>query len=82
MERSNNIKDIRLVLITVDKNSKLRIDANRYIFFHIVDCTFVANPRKYKDLVKITEKNMEIKGFFKANFKIKIVMGLNIFYIL
>ena len=82
MKRSNNIKDLCLVFITVDKNSKLRIDANHYIFSHVVDCTFVANPRKYKDLVKITEKNMEIKGFSKANFKIKIVMGLNIFYIL
>jgi len=66
LERSNNIKDIRLVLITVDKNSKLRIDANRYIFFHIVDCIFVANPRKYKDLVKITGEKYGDKRIFQS----------------
>jgi len=52
LERTKNTRDIKLIFITTDKDRELRIDTNRYILLHVIDCTFVTDPEKYRELIE------------------------------
>ncbi len=52
LEKTKNTQDIKLVFVTTDKDNELRIDTNRYILLHVIDCTFVTDPKKYKELIE------------------------------
>ncbi|MFN3805163.1 MAG: BsaWI family type II restriction enzyme [Pyrobaculum sp.] len=43
--------DVKFILITTNKDKELEIDTNRYIIQHVLDCTFITDPEKYKDLI-------------------------------
>lgn len=52
LERNPHTKDIKLLFVTTDKDNELRIDTNRYIILHVMDCTFVTDPNKYRQLIQ------------------------------
>ena len=56
LEKTKNTQDIKLVFITTDKDNELRIDTNRYILLHVIDCTFVTDSKKYKELIEAYSK--------------------------
>jgi len=56
LERMENRKDTKLIFITTDKDRELRIDTNRYILLHVIDCTFITDPEKYKELIETYRK--------------------------
>lgn len=56
LEKTKNTEDIKLIFITTDKDNELRIDTNRYILLHVIDCTFVTDPKKYKELIEAYRK--------------------------
>ena len=64
LERSN-MKDIYLVFITTDKDNELRIDTNRYILLHVIDGTFVTDPKKYDELISSYKKKYGRRGDFQ-----------------
>ena len=51
LERIKTTKDIKLIFVTTDKDDELRIDTNRYILLHVIDCTFVTDPHKFQQLM-------------------------------
>lgn len=56
LEKNRSTRDIKVIFITTDKDNELRIDTNRYILLHVIDCTFVTNPEKYKALIQTYER--------------------------
>jgi len=56
LEKNRSTRDIKVIFITTDKDNELRIDTNRYILLHVIDCTFVTNPEKYKALMQSYER--------------------------
>lgn len=52
LERRDNTKNIKLIFVTTDKDNELKIDSNRYILLHVVDCTFVTDLDNYKRLIE------------------------------
>jgi len=80
LERSGNTKDIRFIFITTDKDNELKIDTNRYILLHIIDCTFVTDPQKYKNLVESYRKKYgKRKDFSNLTSKIKYITEIKDF---
>jgi len=59
-------RNIKLLFITTDKDNELRIDTNRYILLHVIDCTFVTDPEKYKSLVKSYEEKYGDRADFES----------------
>jgi len=55
------------VFITTDKDDEPRIDTNRYILLHIVDCAFATALQNMPNYLEFTKRNMEIDGFLKIN---------------
>ncbi|RLE64597.1 MAG: hypothetical protein DRJ47_07440 [Thermoprotei archaeon] len=55
--------------ITTDKDNELRMDINHYILIHVIDCTFVTDPQKYDELIKVTRKDMGLEMIFATNLK-------------
>lgn len=51
LERNANTRAIKLVFVTTDKDDELKLETNRYILLHVVDCTFITDPRKYRTLI-------------------------------
>ena len=51
LEKRSNTKNIKLIFVTTDKDDELRVDTNRYILLHVIDCTFVTNPHKFQQLM-------------------------------
>ncbi len=56
LERNPDIKDVKLIFVTTDKDNELRTETNRYILLHVIDCTFVSDPVKYKKLIEFYRK--------------------------
>jgi type II restriction enzyme len=80
LERSNSTKDIRLAFVTTDKDDELRIDTNRYILLHVVDCTFLTDHQKYEDLIKNYEEKYGSKEDFSDLIsKIKTIEEIGVF---
>lgn len=80
LEKSESTKDIRLVFITTDKDNELRIDTNRYILLHVVDCTFVTDPQKYNELVESYKNRYgDREDFSKLLSKIKKITEISDF---
>lgn len=80
LEKSDSTKDIKLVLITTDKDDELRIDTNRYILLHVIDCTFVTDPQKYEELIKsYKERYGDKKDFTKIISKVKNITDIKDF---
>lgn len=68
------------MFITTDKDNELKIDTNRYILLHVVDCTFVTDPQKYDELIRsYREKYENKKDFQKLISKIKIITEIGNF---
>ena len=56
LEKTKNMQNLKLVFVTTDKDNELKIDTNRYILLHVIDCTFVTDPEKYKELIEVYSK--------------------------
>ena len=56
LEKNENTRDIKLAFVTTDKDNELKIDTNRYILLHVIDCTFITDPQKYKNLIESYKK--------------------------
>lgn len=52
LERHESTKDLLLVFITTDKDGELRKDTNRYILLHVIDCTFITDFEKHRQLIR------------------------------
>jgi len=52
LERHESTRDLLLVFITTDKDDELRKDTNRYILLHVVDCTFITDFEKHRQLIR------------------------------
>lgn len=65
LERRESTKNVKLLFVTTDKDNELKIDTNRYIILHVIDCTFVTNPEKYKQLIKAYEEKYGERKDFK-----------------
>jgi len=80
LEKSYNTKHIKLVFVTTDKDDELRIDANRYILLHVIDCTFVTHPQKYKQLIEVyKEKYGNKQDFTRLISKVKSITDIKDF---
>lgn len=64
LEKSGSTRNIRLIFVTTDKDDELRIDSNRYIILHVVDCTFITDPQKYDRLIKFYKSKYGNRGDF------------------
>ena len=74
LEKTKNTEDIKLIFITTDKDNELRIDTNRYILLHVIDCTFVTDPKKYKELIEVyREKYGNRKDFSQLLSRVKFI---------
>jgi len=47
------LDSIKVVLVTTDKDNELKGEKNRYILLHVIDCTFITEPRKYQELIEV-----------------------------
>lgn len=56
LEKTQDMRAIKLVFITTDKDNELRTETNRYILLHVVDCTFITDPNKYNELINAYER--------------------------
>lgn len=61
--------DIKLVFITTDKDNELKIDTNRYVLLHVMDCTFVTDPEKYEELIDSYRKKYGSRKDFQELLK-------------
>lgn len=74
LERTKSTRDIKIVFITIDKDNELRQDMNRYILLHVLDCTFITDPRRYEELVNyFTQKYGARPDFNKLKSKIRFI---------
>ena len=74
LERNKSTRNIKVVFITTDKDNELKIDTNRYILLHVIDCTFVTDPLKYKNVIEyLKEKYSDKKDFKKLYAKLKFI---------
>ncbi len=64
LEKTRDMKEIKLVFITTDKDNELRTETNRYILLHVVDYTFITNPEKYNELINSYKKKYGDRGDF------------------
>ncbi len=64
LEKTKKNQKFIVIFITTDKDSELKSDKNRYILHHVIDITFVTDPKKYRDLVKSYIKNYGTKDDF------------------
>jgi hypothetical protein len=53
------------VFITTDKDRELRTDTNRYILLHVVDYTFITDPKRYAELIEAYKKKYGEKENFE-----------------
>ena len=51
LERFETTRNIKVILITTNKDNKLQQDLNRYILLHVLDGTFITDPKKYEQLI-------------------------------
>ena len=51
LERFETTRNIKIVLITTNKDDELQQDLNRYILLHVLNCTFITDPQKYEQLI-------------------------------
>ncbi len=80
LERFDSTRGIHLVFITTDKDNELKIDTNRYILLHVVDCTFVTDPQKYNELVRsYKEKYGNREDFSRLMSKVKTIAEISDF---
>jgi type II restriction enzyme len=56
LERTSQTKNIKILFITTDKDEELKLETNRYILLHVIDCTFVTDLKKYQKLISFYEK--------------------------
>ncbi|MEM3404244.1 MAG: BsaWI family type II restriction enzyme [Nitrososphaeria archaeon] len=50
LEKHKRTKGIKIIFITTDKDNELKINTNRYILLHVIDYTFITDPKKYDEL--------------------------------
>ena len=58
------LDDIKFVFITTDKDNELKNDTNRYILLHVLDCTFITDPKRYEGLLRIYQNRFGQKSDF------------------
>jgi len=46
-----NVK-FKIIFITTNKDNELQTETNRYIIFHVIDCTFITDLKKYERLIE------------------------------
>ena len=51
LEKTKANFKIKLIFVTTDKDNELRTETNRYILLHVVDYTFITDPKKYDELI-------------------------------
>jgi len=68
LDRNKRTRDIKIIFITIDKDNELRIDTNRYILLHVIDCTFVTDIRRYNELINYYKKKYGNREDFKMLF--------------
>lgn len=74
LEKTRDMKEIKLVFITTDKDNELRIETNRYILLHVVDYTFITDPKKYDELIKVYKKKYGSReDFDKLLVRVKLI---------
>ncbi len=80
LELTKKSSDIKLIFITTDKDDELKIDTNRYILLHVIDGTFVTDPKKYENLMKTFREKYEDKPDFNQIIsKVKFIDEINEF---
>jgi len=52
LERQEATRGIKVVFITTDKDNELKKNTNRYMSLHVLDCTFVTDPQRYKNAIE------------------------------
>ncbi len=73
-------QDIKLIFVTTDKDDELRTDTNRYILLHVVDCTFVTDPEKYKRLLEAyTRRYGKRRDFYELLARVKPIADIGHF---
>ena len=71
-EFEKNKENVKLFFITTDKDNELKIDTNRYILLHVLDCTFVTDSTQYEKLITYyKQKYGNLKDFDKLMNKVK-----------
>lgn len=74
LERSDEIKDVKVILVTTDKDDELKSETNRYITLHVLDRIFITDPNKYESLIKYyTERYGERNDFEALKTKIMLI---------
>jgi len=62
--KHENTKNVKVIFVTTDKDEELHKDVNRYIAMHVIDCTFITDPKKYLKLMKCYKKMYSSKDKF------------------
>jgi len=74
LEKKRSTKKIKLVFITTDKDNELRTETNRYVLLHVVDHTFITDPKKYNELIEAYKKKYgDRDDFYKLLIKIEFI---------
>lgn len=80
LEKKRDMTEIKLVLVTTDKDNELRTETNRYILLHVVDYTFITDPEKYSELVEAYIKKYGNRDdFHELLMRIKFIDGIEDF---
>lgn len=73
-ELEKNGKNIKLFFITSNKDNELQKEINRYIIFHIIDYTFITDPKRYYELIfYLRKKYGKKKNFNNLILKVKCI---------
>lgn len=56
LEKTREAKDVKIIFVTTDKDNELRTETNRYILLHVIDCTFVTDPSRYREIIEAYKK--------------------------
>jgi len=56
----SNIRDVKIIFITTNKDNELEKEQNRYIVHHVLDGVVITDKQKYEELIK--EYQVKYKG--------------------
>jgi len=74
LEKTRDMKKIKLIFVTTDKDNELRTETNRYILLHVIDYTFITDPNKYDELIKIYKRKYgDRKDFNQLLIRVKFI---------
>jgi len=77
----SNVRDVKIIFITTNKDKELEKEPNRYIVQHVLDGVIITDKQKYEELIKEYQKRYKGKQLDELLSKIKFIDDFKFFLI-